>query len=332
MSHTFTAMQVSLDQSGARRELVEHNFDQLPPGDVLVRVRYSSLNYKDALSANGNKGVTRNYPHTPGIDAAGEVVHSDAAQFKVGDAVLVTGYDLGMNTPGGFAEAIRVPADWLVPMPDGLDAREAMVYGTAGFTAALAVAKIVASCKPHEGEVVVSGARGGVAGIALALLARLGYKTVAATRDPSAARAQLEALGVSEIISNDELIGEAKKPLMPARWVAGLDTVGGEVLAGMLKSASQRGLITCCGNAASIQLPISVFPFILRGVTLAGVDSQHAPMQQRREIWRKLAGEWKLDLSGLPVQEVALDGLDERITAMLEGRHSGRTLVRVLGH
>lgn len=328
MSNKFTALRVSLTDSGVKREIQERSIDDLPPGEVTIRVRYSSLNYKDALSASGNKGVTRNYPHTPGIDAAGEVTHSDSPDFAVGDAVLVTGYDLGMNTSGGFAAAIRVPADWVVPLPAGLDAREAMVYGTAGFTAAQAVGKITAAVAPDAGEVVVSGARGGVGTMALAMLHKLGYKTVAVTRNPDTAES-LRELGVNEIISNQQVIGEAKRPLLSARWAAGLDTVGGDVLAGMLKAAEHRATFTCCGNAASIELPISVFPFILRGVTLAGIDSQNCPMPQRRQIWARLAAAWKLDAAALPITEVSLDELEGRIEAMLAGSHSGRTLVRI---
>ena len=326
-NNRFTALEVSLTDKGVVRRILRREEQQLPPGEVVISVHYSGLNFKDALSANGNKGVTKHYPHTPGIDAAGIVLASSNPQWSPGDAVIVTGYDLGMNTSGGFAERIRVPASWVVPLPKHLSLRQAMVYGTAGFTAAQAVNRIVTACEPGAGEVVVSGARGGVAGFALAILSKLGYTTVAVTRDPQAGHEQLMALGVSKVISIDD-IQEPNKPLLAARWAAGFDTVGGETLASIVKSAAPGAVIACCGNAQSVQLPLSVFPFILRGVTLSGIDSQHCPMPQRLLLWDKLAGEWSVDCP-LTIHEVGLEGLEAQIDAMLAGKHSGRTLVRI---
>lgn len=313
------------------RKITTKSFDDLPDGDVLIRVHYSSLNYKDALSATGNKGVTRNYPHTPGIDAAGVVEECRSEDFQPGDSVLVTGYDLGMNTSGGFAEYIRVPARWVVRLPKNLTLQESMIYGTAGFTAALSVQKLVQNgVAPEQGEVLVTGASGGVGSIAVALLAKSGFRVVAVSGKPEAV-SYLKDLGAAEVIGRDQALDESGRPLLKGRWAGGVDTVGGDILATALKSTAYGGSITCCGLVASPRLSTTVFPFILRGVNLLGIDSVECPMNQRLQVWEKLAGEWKIEeLQGL-AREITLEQLDAKIEEILKGKSRGRYVVRLLG-
>ncbi len=327
---SFKAMVVTqTDDQTFRRQITGRSIDNLPPGDVLVRVHYSSLNYKDALSASGNKGVTRSYPHTPGIDAAGVVAESTSETFKPGDEVIVTSYDLGMNTAGGFGEYIRVPAGWVVPLPKGLTLRESMCYGTAGFTAALSIYQMMQhGISPDRGPVLVSGATGGVGGIAVAILAKLGYR-VAAVNGLVDRSDYLRKIGAQDIISMQEAIDTSSRPLLKGRWAGSIDAVGGDILATTIKSLNSNGVVTCCGNAASPDLPINVFPFILRGVTLVGIDSQNCPMPARMKAWEKLASGWKIPSMEEVVTEITLDNLDERINMMLNRQHKGRTVVRL---
>ena len=311
------------------REIIEKSTEELPEGDVLVQVRYSSLNFKDALSATGNKGVTRNYPHTPGIDAAGVVAESSDTRFKAGDEVIVTSYDLGMNTAGGFGQYIRVPADWVVPLPGGLTLRESMCYGTAGFTAALSVYQLVThGITPDRGEVLVSGATGGVGSIAVSILSKIGFK-VAAVNDLEDRSDYLKTIGAQTIVSLEEADDQSGRPLLKGRWAAGIDTVGGGILATTLKSLDSYGVVSCCGNAASADLPINVYPFILRGAILIGIDSQNCPMTPRHETWKRLASEWKIAHIEEVVNEIGLDGVSQRIDDMLARRHKGRTIIRI---
>jgi putative YhdH/YhfP family quinone oxidoreductase len=300
---------------------------ELPVGEVLVRVGWSSLNYKDALSASGNRGVTRRYPHTPGIDAAGVVEHSDSPDFRVGDEVLVTSYDLGMNTSGGFAEYIRVPAGWVIPLPPGLSQREAMMLGTAGLTAGLAVAAVVGRAT-RGGEVLVTGASGGVGIFAVSILGQMGIPVAAVSGKPQAAEL-LHSLGAGTILSRSEALAGKEKPLLKARWAGVVDTVGGEILATAVKSLAPAGVAACCGNVLSPELPLTVFPFILRGASLVGIDSQNCPMEERKEMWRRLAGEWKPARLEELCREVPLEKLEEEIVTILAGGQQGRVLVRI---
>jgi acrylyl-CoA reductase (NADPH) len=327
---TFRAWWVEEQPEGAfTRRLAERDTADLPPGEVLIQVHWSSLNFKDALSATGNKGITRVYPHTPGIDAAGTVVESASAEFRAGDPVLVTGYDLGMNTAGGFGERVRVPADWVVPLPAGLSLRESMQLGTAGFTAALALERIAErGVRPGNGEVLVTGASGGVGSLAVALLARAGYAVVAATGKADAAD-YLLSLGASRVASREEISDATSRPLLARRWAGAIDTVGGAILAAVARSMDYEGAVAVCGNAAAHDLPLTVFPFILRGVSLLGIASASVPMPPRREIWGRLAGEWKLSSLDLIAREVALADMEPEIQAILRGGQRGRVLVRV---
>lgn len=324
----FTAMWV--EKTGEKtygRKIVNRSIDQLPAGDLLVRVRYSSLNYKDALSATGRPGVTRNYPHTPGIDAAGEVVACDDGTFAPGDQVIVTGFDLGMNTPGGYGQYIRVPSQWAVRLPAALTLRESMILGTAGFTAALSALKLTeAGVKPDAGEILVTGATGGVGSIAVAILAKAGYRVTAATGKMTE-KDYLLNLGAGEIISRQDVLTGSDRPMMKERWAGVIDAVGGETLVAAIKSTRYGGAVTCCGLVASPELTMNVFPFILRGVSLLGIDSVQCPMEPRLKVWTKLAGEWKPPHLEAVTTEVTLETLEDHIQAILQGKLRGRVLV-----
>ncbi len=333
MTHpnAFKALVVSeTEDKQFTRRIETRSIDDLPAGEVIVEVRFSSLNYKDVLSATGNRGVTRNYPHTPGIDASGVVVESATDAFKPGDEVIVTSYDLGMNTAGGFGQYIRVPAGWVVPLPAELSLREAMVYGTAGFTAALSVWRMVENgVKPEDGDVLVSGATGGVGSIAVSILAKSGYRVVAVNGVVDEAD-YLKEIGAAEVISIEEATDTSGRPLLKGRWAAGIDTVGGEILATTIKTVNPDGTVTCCGNVASPDLPLTVYPFILRGVTLIGIDSQNCPMPIRSKIWDKIASEWKIAWLEKLTTEAPFAQLDDKIELMLQGKHRGRTIINLL--
>ena len=300
----------------------------LPPGDVVIRVAYSSLNYKDALAATGHPGVVSKFPHVPGIDAAGSVVSSTSDRFAEGDEVLVTGYDLGAGHWGGYAAQVRVPADWVVPLPAGLTLKESMIYGTAGFTAAQSVEAILAhNIDPARGEMVVTGATGGVGSFAVALLAKLGYQVVAATGKP-AAHDYLHSLGASRVVSREEVNDTSDRPVLKGKWSSAVDTVGGNTLSTIIRSTAYRGCVAMCGMVGGAELPLTVYPFILRGVSLIGIDSAKCPMDNRLKIWSKLADEWKLDVLDKLAETIDLAGLDERVQAILAGKITGRVLVR----
>ncbi len=324
----FKALIVSENEDGSfSRTLAERRLADLPAGEVLIRVRYSSLNYKDALSATGNRGATKKYPHTPGIDASGVVEESAAAEFSPGDRVLVTGYDLGMNTAGGFGEYIRVPASWVVPLPPGLTDREAMIFGTAGFTAGLSVRALVDfGLKPERGPVLVTGASGGVGGFAVAFLARAGFEVFGSSGKKEAGE-HLRRLGARGVIPREEAEDTSRRPLLAERWAGVVDTVGGNVLATSLRTTRQRGVVTCCGNVAGADLPITVYPFILRGIKLIGIDSAQTPMSVRRPLWSLLAGEWKPENLDRIAKKVSLGELGREIDLILKGGQMGRVLV-----
>jgi acrylyl-CoA reductase (NADPH) len=328
-STVFKAMIVEeASQKTFTRKISEKSTDELPDGDVLVNVLYSSLNYKDALSASGNKGVTRKYPHTPGIDAAGIVAQSKSNEFSEGDQVIVTSYDLGMNTPGGFGQYIRVPQEWVVRLPAGLSLKESMVYGTAGFTAGLSVFKLTQTILPDHGEILVSGASGGVGSLAVSLLVQMGYEVVGISGKVEE-REFLTGLGVKGILSISDATDTSDRPMLKDRWAGVIDTVGGDILATAIKSAKLDGVVTCCGNVASPDLPLTVFPFILRGVSLFGIDSQHCPMHIRKKIWEKLAVDWKLKNLMNVYSEISLYELDENIEFMLQGKSKGRKVINL---
>lgn len=327
---SFKALQTSENTDGRfETRVVERTTDQLPAGDVLIRVGYSSLNYKDALSASGNRGVTRTYPHTPGIDAAGTVEESSVGEFAKGDEVIVTGFDLGMNTAGGFGQYIRVPASWVIKRPAGLSLREAMILGTAGLTAALCIDKLEhAGLEPGGAPVLVSGATGGVGSIAVALLSHLGY-SVAAVTGKADQTEFLKALGASEILDRTAVQAGVEKPILKEQWGGAVDTVGGDILFNIVKSLQRGASVACCGLTAGTGFQANVLPFILRGVNLLGVDSVEIPLVVKASMWDKLSLHWKLPNLDDLVREISLQELPAEIERILAGQQVGRMLVRL---
>ncbi|MCL4505946.1 MAG: YhdH/YhfP family quinone oxidoreductase [Chloroflexi bacterium] len=324
----FKALVVSENPDGSfSRRMVEKHAHDLPAGEVLVRVLYSSLNYKDALSASGNKGVTRRYPHTPGIDAAGVVVECVDGVYRPGDEVLIKHPEFGTNTPGGFSQYARVPSDWVMKLPAGMAPRNSMAYGTAGLTAALSLQRLQEhGISPQDGEILVTGATGGVGSIAVALLAKAGYMVVAATGKPQAGQ-WLAELGAQAIIHRDEINDRSGRPLLRARWAGVVDTVGGNFLATALRSTRPGGTVTCCGNVASPELALTVYPFILRGVSLIGIDIANCPTAVCRRLWARLASEWRVERIEASARECSLDDLSAEIDRILNGGQIGRVVV-----
>jgi putative YhdH/YhfP family quinone oxidoreductase len=307
--------------------LTERRIDELPEGDVLVRVAYSSLNYKDAMAATGHRGIVKRFPHVPGVDAAGTVVRSDSTQWKVGDEVIVTGFDNGATRWGGWADYLRVPHDWIVPRPAGLSLREAMIVGTAGLTAAMCTHALQKhDVRPDCGSVVVTGASGGVGSVAVAILAKLGYD-VAAVTGKTSSHDYLRSLGATKILGRDEVDDRSGRPLLSSRWAGGVDTVGGNILSTLLRSMSHAGCVAACGLAASNELPITVYPFILRAVTLTGIDAAWCSLETRIEMWRRLSAEWKLPQLEAMARVATLAEIGPLVDDILAGRMQGRTVV-----
>lgn len=310
--------------------VLEKVLDNLPQGDVLIRVHYSSLNYKDALSAKGHPGVTTKFPHVPGIDAAGTVVSSTVPQFQEDESVFVTGFDLGMNTWGGFAGYIRVPADWVIPLPVGLTLQESMILGTAGLTAALCIHALEQNgVTPSSGEILVTGATGGVGSIAVSILSKLGYSVVAAT-GKSSHHDFLKSLGAASICDRTEIDDYSGKPLLKERWAGVVDTVGGNTLATAIKATKYNGCVTACGLVGGAELATTVYPFILKGVRLIGIDSVRCPIERRLNVWKKLASDWKPTQLNELTSTITLFQLPEYIDTILQGKSIGRVLVSLL--
>jgi len=328
--HEFRALYVQAGPPGqpAATAVTTLPAARLPPGEVLVRVRYSGLNYKDALAARGHPGVAKRLPHIPGVDAAGIVLESSAANVTPGQEVVVSGYELGAGHWGGFSELIRVPAEWVVPLPAGLTLRTAMILGTAGFTAALSISALIhMGITPERGEIVVTGANGGVGSLATALLAKLGYAVVAVTgKDPSLALAR----GARRVLTREQIIDQSDKPLLKSTWAGGVDCVGGKTLASILRGTQQRGCVTACGLVGGAELSLTVYPFILRGVSLVGIDASLTPRAERLELWQKMAASWRPEnLESFASRTVSLDGLPEQIEKILRGETVGRVVVEV---
>ena len=304
------------------------NTENLSKNDVLIKVHYSSLNYKDALSATGNKGVTKAYPHTPGIDASGIVEYSESEDFKAGDKVIVTGNDLGMNTAGGFGQYISVPAEWVVKLPEGLSMKEAMILGTAGFTAGVQISRLSELVKPENGKILVSGATGGVGSVAVSILNKLGYQ-VTAISGKSTEHEFLKSMGANEIISRSDFELQDKRPILSAKYAGAVDTVGGIILENILKTLQPLGAVTTCGSVSSTQLNTTVFPFILRGISLIGVSSQNYPLNLRKKIWEKLSADWKPENLLEIYSEITLNQVDEAVKNILQGKLKGRTIIKM---
>lgn len=321
---------VRRDDAGTVTTAIEHlAIDDLPPGDVVIDVAFSSINYKDALACRAQAGIVRKLPHVPGIDCAGTVLSSSDSRYRAGDPVLVTGYDLGAPAWGGFSQRVRVPADWVVPLPPTLTPKEAMTYGTAGFTAAQCVMAIqLRGIQPDHGEVVVTGATGGVGSVAIAIMARLGYQVVAVSGKSEQADS-LKQLGAARVIPRTEVDDPSSSPLLSSKWAAAVDTVGGNTLATIIRSLDHRGCVAACGLVGGAELPLTVYPFILRGVTLFGIDSAKCPREPRLEVWKKLSGEWNVsDKLASLAREVTLSQVPHEVELMLAGKNHGRILVR----
>ncbi|MDH5366509.1 MAG: YhdH/YhfP family quinone oxidoreductase [Cyclobacteriaceae bacterium] len=330
MSKIFRALRITEDESGKfHRNIIERNIDDLPDGEVLIKIHYAALNFKDALSSTGNKGVTKNYPHTPGIDGAGVVVESKNNDFKEGDEVLVTSYDLGMNTDGAFAGYIRVPSAWVVKLPSGLSLKESMIIGTAGLTAGIGLYKLeMMGQSPDQGSVAVSGASGGVGSMAVGMLAKAGYQVIASSGKENADEF-LKNLGASEVVDRDFINDDSSRPLIKPKWAGAIDTVGGNTLATLLKGCKPGGSVGSCGLVGSPNLSTTVFPFIINGINLLGLDSANFPMKERQKVWNKLASVWKLNNLESVATICTLDELDSYITGMLKGEVKGRVVVEM---
>lgn len=332
---TFEAYWVERDASGTVHGGIRSlTVDDLPPGDVLIQSQWSSLNYKDALAATGHPGVARRLPHIPGIDVAGTVAALDAEPqggdptLQVGTEVLVTGYELGAGQWGGWSQFVRVPREWVIKLPPTMSPHDAMALGTAGFTAAQCVDALQHhGIVPGSGPIVVTGATGGVGSIAILLLAKLGYEIVAVSGKTDWYE-RLRGWGVSEILSREAIIDGSRKPLLPGRWAGAVDTVGGETLATIIRQTQDHGCVTACGLVGGTEMPLSVYPFILRGVTLAGITSSGCPRDKRIELWNRLATDWQLDQLAAITHDVPLAEIGGWVPQILAGEVAGRTVVQ----
>ena len=304
----------------------KRNINDLPDADLLIKVNYSSLNYKDALSSRGNIGVTKKYPHTPGIDAVGLIESSKSENFKIGQEVIVSGYDLGMNTPGGFGEYVRVPSSWVCLLPENLTAKESMAIGTGGLTAGLCVQKLKKLNGIDGKNAVVTGATGGVGSFAIKLLKLLGARVTAITTKPDQ-KDYLKILEADQIISKKDFISSDRKPLGNGIWDIAVDSVGGDILSNLIPQMKYGGVITCCGNVAGPSFNATVYPFILRANHLVGIDSAEAPISIKSEIWNKFASEWYIDDIDNLYKSVSINEIVPEIEKILNGKQIGRVLL-----
>ena len=328
MEDTFNAFVVRKKDSIYVRSVEKRKISDLPNGDVLIQVHYSSLNYKDALSSIGDKTVTRHYPHTPGIDAAGVVVSSNVKHIKKNEKVVIISFDLGANTPGGFGQFIQVPASWVMPLPEGLSLRESMIIGTAGFTAALAVSFINKYIDKNSKRVLVTGATGGVGSMSVAFLSLLGYSVVASTGKPESENF-LRKIGANEIINRENLVDKLNRTLLAETWSGAIDTVGGKTLEYILKSSAKRSVVVTTGMVSSPKLEITVFPFILRGIHLIGTGASEIEMSDRIKIWHLISKDWKLKNLDEMSTEINLSKINENIDKLLLGKQTGRVIVNM---
>ena len=330
MQTIFKAFVVDKKQAGFSAGFRDLTVADLPQGEVLIKVAYSGVNYKDGLASLPESKIVRSYPFVPGIDLSGIVVASSDARFKAGDEVIVTSYELGVSHYGGFSEYARVKADWVVPLPSGMTLKEAMALGTAGFTAALAVYKLEYNgLKPQNGSVLITGATGGLGSIVISILKSRAY-TVAASTGKKSEHAYLRALGADEILAREETTAEGNRPLERERWAASVDAVGGATMAYLLRTTRSGGSIASCGNTGGPNFSTTVFPFILRGINLLGIDSQNCLMELRRQLWERLASDYKpaglLDLIG---HEAPFAELPQALSTILNSGTKGRTIIRV---
>ncbi|WP_036605527.1 acryloyl-CoA reductase [Paenibacillus assamensis] len=329
--NNFKALIVEKNEAGEISPIVRSiSIHDLPEGNVTIKVAYSSLNYKDALACVPNGGIVKSYPFIPGIDAAGIIVASDDERYEVGQSVVLTGYELGVSQFGGLSEYIQVSSDWLIPLPTGTSLRDAMAFGTAGLTAALSVDRLMNhGLKPEDGPILVTGASGGVGSLSVGILAKLGYEVVAATSKASF-EPILKQLGAAKIISREQLLPEKQRPLNKQLWAGVIDVCGGDILAAALASVNYGGAVAASGLTAGANLPTTVLPFILRGITLYGIDSVYAPNEQRQVLWNKMLTDWSsiVHTDGF-VQEHALQDVPMLTTSMLQGASEGRRVIRL---
>ncbi|TVP84822.1 MAG: acryloyl-CoA reductase [Alkalicoccus sp.] len=326
MTKTFRAFITDGDKSG---RIAERTMDELPKGEVTVKVHYSGVNYKDGLALDASTKVAKDYPIVPGIDLSGEVAASDTEAFQPGDKVIVTSFELGVGHDGGYSEYARVPAAWVVPLPEGLTLREAMIIGTAGFTAALSVHRLEErGTTPEDGPVLVTGATGGVGSMAVAMLAKRGYHVTASTGKQSE-HEYLKNLGAAEIISREEVTPEKLRPLQKQRWAAAVDPTGGKPLASVLSSLKQGGAVAASGLTAGVELPATVMPFILRGIDLLGIDSGFCPMALRQKVWERAAGDLKPEHLEDIADEISFDELEQSLKDILDNKVRGRKLLKM---
>ncbi len=327
---SFKAFVVNKTSEGFTAGLKDLAQSDLPAGEVLVQVAYSSVNYKDGLASIPDGKIVRTYPFVPGIDLSGTVVESSDSRFKAGDEILATSYDIGVSHYGGYSQYARLRADWIVPLPQGLSLKEAMALGTAGFTAALSVHQLEKNgLTPANGPVLITGATGGVGSIAISILKKLGY-TIAASTGKTEEHDYLKSLGVSDILGREETSAESTRPIEKERWAGSIDAVGGSTLAYLLRSTKNAGSVAACGNTGGPNLTTTVFPFILRGVNLLGIESATCPMELRRHLWQQLASDYKPDtLLDTIGKEASLEELPQVLAAILKGGVRGRTIVRI---
>ena len=314
-------------------EIISGVKDVLKPicgeNEVIIKATYSSLNYKDALSSVGNPGVTRVFPHITGVDVAGEIVETKSNIFKVGQKVIVTGYDLGMNTNGGHSQYVKVPASWVVTIPSSLSDKEAMIYGTAGLTAALSINELISNNITQEsGDILVTGATGGVGSLAVAILSKLGFNVVALSGKEDKI-SYLKEIGASEVVLREEFLKDSSKALLKQRFAGVIDTTGGDILSTALKQTNYDGIVTCCGLTASSSLNTNIFPFILRGVRLIGIDSVECSLDKKQDAWEKLAGKYSIKNLNEITNEISLDGIKDAYEKLLNGTAVGRYLVKI---
>lgn len=327
--NSFNAVRVKEQEDQIIYGVEEVNIDHLSEGDVLIKVAYSSINYKDMLAVQKNTGVIRNYPMIPGIDLSGTVVSSTDTRFTEGQQVIVTGFAMGMSHTGGFSEYARVPAEWIVPLPKNLSLKDAMVFGTAGFTAALSIYALEQNGMDlaKDPEILVTGSTGGVGSIALQILSKMGFQNISALVRKEHQEEVAKSLGATNVVFADDL-DELKKPLNKTRFDYVLDTVGGDIASVLIPQISYGGSMSMCGNAGGLQVTTTVLPFILRGVNLLGIDSVNVPIENRGAVWDKMANDWNITQTTL-VNEITLSELTETIDAIKNGQHLGRTIVKL---
>ncbi len=324
---TYKALQIDEIDGKFTRDIKNLPLKDLDTNDILVRVKYSALNYKDALSSIGNRGVTREYPHTPGIDGAGIVERSNTQSIKVGDKVIVTSFDLGMNTNGAFSEYISVPKEWIIPLPETLSLKEAVAIGTAGLSAAIGVDKLITNGLKMGSKILVTGSTGAVGSFGVKLLSHLGFNVVALSSKADK-KEFLKSIGAKEVMLVDELETHAKRPLLKPNYDGALDVVGGEILENILKQIAPEGSVAICGLVGSPNLNTTVFPFILRGINLLGINSVDLSNEYRNTLWNMLANEWKIDLSNI-THEHNMEDIPRLIDEMLNAKSFGRAVIKI---